>query len=75
MNKDLRTYTYIHLTDQMKNLVTKYSHYYVIANLDFFFVQNFLPWKCKLGSRLQNLILVKSKICAGCKKFVLAKCV
>ena len=60
VNKYLQTYTCIHLADleafqtrQMKNLITKYSHYCVIAKLNFFFfLQDFLPWKCKLGSEL-----------------------
>ena len=43
INKVLCTYTYIHLADlqafstrQMKNSLTKYSHYYVMGKLDFF---------------------------------------
>ena len=61
MIKDLQTYTCVHLADlqafhtrQMKNLVAKCSHYYVIGKLNiFFFLQDFLPWKCKLGLELQ----------------------
>ena len=44
MIKDLQTYICIHLADlqafhirQMKNLVAKYSHYYVIGKLNIFF--------------------------------------
>ena len=74
MIKDLQTYTCIHLADlqafhtrQMKNSVTKYNHY-VIGKLNFFFfLQDFLPGKCKLGSELQTSMLVKSKIFPSCK--------
>ena len=45
MIKDLQTYTCIHQADlqafrtrEMKNLVTKYNHYYVIGKLNFFFL-------------------------------------